>query len=778
MDIVYKIIGPRSLRQVFLFNNQPLSKAPTEANDYTLRLLTNSNDVAYEGTLSVYYEDENHTRISGTPINAGKYYMIIETEDVGNFKGYVSDPVEINIVKKEIFVGNGTLITKDYDNSGMQFDLAHLYEVEYTDGFVSSYTTDTEGHENDKFMTGGMYQVKVNSKYSFEGTFNLTETLPGLYKEATSYDLTEGTYKVYYDGVDVTDSVRIVLQMNVMIKKADITSDVIITGYDGLYDGTYHFVDISILKASDIDPTKPAEHRISYSMDGINYQFANYKFIDEGTYKVYYLIEFDNYETIRGYEFIKISKANVTDLSVSDISMPYSGFEVSDPVITSSSDGQVIVKYYDESKNLLESKPINVGKYYVSVEILEGTSHNHFEEEFFSFEITKKEISLHWLANEVFYSQDVIYPKAQITIVTYDTLTLTYEADPNAIEVGQYQVKASIDNPNYKIINDTFTYDIVRCKVSIPEDRTYEFNAQVFATNNNPYLTVDISEVFNAGTYNVTYSLINDNYVFEDDTTQPITTKVTVTPKPLNLSDFNIARIEDMKFTGAEVTPDVDLTLRGIKLILDTDYELTYVNNILPYDGTNLSIITIKGINNYKDEITHTFRIIHPALSLVEGSKAKFVEMTSPTAPKTISHTLPTSKRVVLTNIHSETKVSDLINLFDESQRNNIYIYNSSNRVINKNKYATTLVTTGFKIILKDARAYNIDTVYVAIKGDLNSDGYIDASDLSTLQRSMSSLKNEYFVAADINEDGYIDASDRLLINRKIRQISDFESEY
>jgi len=74
---------------------------------------------------------------------------------------------------------------------------------------------------------------------------------------------------------------------------------------------------------------------------------------------------------------------------------------------------------------------------------------------------------------------------------------------------------------------------------------------------------------------------------------------------PLEISNTQIAQIENQTYTGQEVKPDILITNGSSKLILDKDYTLEYQNNI----NTGTATITINGINNYSSETNVSFQI-------------------------------------------------------------------------------------------------------------------------------------------------------------------------
>ncbi|MBE5870062.1 MAG: hypothetical protein E7294_02195 [Lachnospiraceae bacterium] len=72
---------------------------------------------------------------------------------------------------------------------------------------------------------------------------------------------------------------------------------------------------------------------------------------------------------------------------------------------------------------------------------------------------------------------------------------------------------------------------------------------------------------------------------------------------------LSLARVEDIAdriYTGSPITPEVVVTYGTKTLVKDTDYTVTYENNI--NDGT--AVVTVTGKGNYDGTVSKTFRIV------------------------------------------------------------------------------------------------------------------------------------------------------------------------
>lgn len=114
-----------------------------------------------------------------------------------------------------------------------------------------------------------------------------------------------------------------------------------------------------------------------------------------------------------------------------------------------------------------------------------------------------------------------------------------------------------------------------------------------------------------------------------------------------------------------------------------------------------------------------------------------------------------------IAGIEANTRLDKLIENIDTNLQYSITDKNG-NVVAN----GSTLIATGMKIILQDGSSYAI-----VVKGELNSDGLMDVSDLGILVAHIvgsGKLQNEYLLAGDLNNDNVVDKSDLSIIARII----------
>lgn len=73
-----------------------------------------------------------------------------------------------------------------------------------------------------------------------------------------------------------------------------------------------------------------------------------------------------------------------------------------------------------------------------------------------------------------------------------------------------------------------------------------------------------------------------------------------------NIASAIVSPIEDQKFTGAAIVPEISVAMNGVTLTKDRDYTLTYSDNV----AIGTATITITGINQYNGTRNITFNII------------------------------------------------------------------------------------------------------------------------------------------------------------------------
>ncbi len=202
----------------------------------------------------------------------------------------------------------------------------------------------------------------------------------------------------------------------------------------------------------------------------------------------------------------------------------------------------------------------------------------------------------------------------RITNVNISISNLNVDPHPNA--AGHEVIYSKIVDV-LESIEDTEKKDIATLTISDISDQEYTGQAitpEIIIKDGNNTLvkdtdyTVSYSENINVGEATVKILGIG-NYTGETTKTFNIVNK-TVAKK--EISEATIGQIENQTYTGIKITPDIEIKDGNTELVKDTDYELSYNNNI----NVGQAEITIRGIGNYTGEATKNFKIIPKNISL------------------------------------------------------------------------------------------------------------------------------------------------------------------
>lgn len=104
---------------------------------------------------------------------------------------------------------------------------------------------------------------------------------------------------------------------------------------------------------------------------------------------------------------------------------------------------------------------------------------------------------------------------------------------------------------------------------------------------------------------------------------KPVSATLKVTVSPKKITEDMVGEIEEQRYTGKNVVPEVEVKDGNTKLIRSADYEISYSNNIdiCDKEAPNPPTAIIKGIGNYTGEVTRTFTIMRPQaeVTIAEG---------------------------------------------------------------------------------------------------------------------------------------------------------------
>ena len=127
-----------------------------------------------------------------------------------------------------------------------------------------------------------------------------------------------------------------------------------------------------------------------------------------------------------------------------------------------------------------------------------------------------------------------------------------------------------------------------------------------FSSSNEAAVSVDTAGKVTAngvGTSNITISAAGTTEYLPAD---PITIRVTVTPATISSDDVTLDSAA-LTYDGKAKTPSVTVTIGSTVLVPETDYTVSYSENVNA--GTDTASVTVKGCGNYTGEVTKTFSI-------------------------------------------------------------------------------------------------------------------------------------------------------------------------
>ena len=114
---------------------------------------------------------------------------------------------------------------------------------------------------------------------------------------------------------------------------------------------------------------------------------------------------------------------------------------------------------------------------------------------------------------------------------------------------------------------------------------------------------VDYTEEFSnntgIGTAYIKFTSLNEYYL--DSTSISFSIK----RRPIDNEEVKIAAIPNQNWTGESITPELDITCKGVKLEQGTDYSVSFADNV----EKGMATVTITGNNNYEGTKTMNFVI-------------------------------------------------------------------------------------------------------------------------------------------------------------------------
>ena len=233
---------------------------------------------------TVYYSDTSYFFDSTDELTytvVGEYTVFYKVENPNYNDFYGSEDVTINT--REVIVSGIKVSDKVYDGT--------------IDAEINLDDVVFEGIISGDDLTISLYAEFEDENYGINKVVNLYDLVLGGSDDFNYY---------------LSDDSQVVAYASITKKQMDIYS----SGSEDIYDGSAYSIYVG---------DEPTGATIYYSIDDDEYSETKPEFTDAGTYKVYYKVECDNYETVTGYEEVIIHKKSVIVSDIIAIDKDYDG---------------------------------------------------------------------------------------------------------------------------------------------------------------------------------------------------------------------------------------------------------------------------------------------------------------------------------------------------------------------------------------------------------------------------------------------------------------------
>ena len=580
------------------YNNMPLKKG----KQYSLSYHNNKNaGQAFVRASSLYDDKYIDKSFVIDPFDIADCDFNYDSEII-----YGTSLQDINLKVKH----NGTTLTENTD-----------YTVEYG--------TDTQS---------GPASVTINGKNNYKGSITLNITISAKDISLCSF---EEISDITYTGSEITPDVKVTDGSKLLVKDTDYTlsytkninagtANITVSG-KGNYSSS-RTLEFKILSKNIGFCTFDTVGDITYTGSALTPEVritdGDRVLIKDTDYTLYYDKNTDKGTAqITAYGKGNYSSSKTLFFNILSKNIDLCDFEEIDDITYTGSALTPDIKITDGNKVLIEDTDysvsyennINAG----TAKVIIAGKGNYSSSETLTFKILSKNINTCTFdeIDNMTYTGSALTPDVKITdgdkILIKDTdYTVSYE---NNINTGTAKVTVT-GKGNYSS-SETLTFKILPrninlCTFNDIDDTTYTVSAltpDVKITDGDKVLVKDtdytVSYVNNiyAGTAEI---IINGkgNY----SSTKTITFKIL--PRNINLCTFN--DIDDMTYTGSALTPDVKITDGNRLLVKDTDYTLSYENNI----NAGTAEVTVSGKGNYSQNKNLTFNIIPKDINLCDFS--------------------------------------------------------------------------------------------------------------------------------------------------------------
>ncbi len=469
-------------KKLYQFSDKDYEVTGLCENDNINEVLTN---IQFSGDGTTNYNYGNYTyniEYETNPLK-GNNYNIVEIEDAS---------LNINKAKLEIIFNN---ISKTYDGKPYSFDES-LYELNnyYEDTTPLSYLVE------EIFYTAkdvGRYSIGLRYDSDLLNNYDYSPVYPKLTINKKTIDLNLGQLSKIYDGQE-------------FVFDLDFSNVGFVEDIEGHYEfeyehnpnvGTYNYIflisnDIAknyeILNNSSTFEIKPLDLTLSLENNNLVYngQIQEVKLVSStplfdpnnatisydkevknvDNYNIFITINDNNFNLLTKSLTFNVIKATV-NIVIDDYDYTYNGLEFDDyeNIEIDLSEIYEELTYGIDYELNVDDMAVDVNSYKLNLNIINQNILNNYDININDayLNIKPKEIEITIENDELIYNNEVQIPNYIIA----EELYLTYELYQNNIkideakEIGEYQIKFILNDKNYKLINDTFTFKIIDMEV-------------------------------------------------------------------------------------------------------------------------------------------------------------------------------------------------------------------------------------------------------------------------------------------------------------------------
>ena len=486
------------------------------------------------------------------------------------------------------------------------------------------------------------------------------------------------------------------------------------------------------VKDGDTILVKDTDYTVSYS-NNVNAGTATVTITGKG-----------NYSGTKEVTFTIVSKS-FADATVEDIvNQTYTGSAIT-PSVTVKDGNKTLVK--DTDYTVSYSNNVNAGTATVTI----TGKGNYSGTKEVTFTIVSKSLAnatVSSITNQT-YTGSAITPGVTVkdgdtTLVKDTDYTVSYS---NNVNVGTATVTIT-GKGNYSGTKEvTFTIaekSIVNATVSDITNQSYTGSAitpSVTVKNGDTTLvkdtdyTVSYSNNVNTGTATVTITG-KGNYSGTKEVTFTITEK--------SLANVTVLEIANQTYTGSAITPSVTVTDGDTTLVKDTDYTVSYSNNV----NAGTATVTITGKGNYTGTRTLNFTIVKKE----EPKPQVPTQITSPSV--SVNQSAGSISKITIGTSVQSFRAS-------LNEKNYVKVY-QNNQVVSD----SVVLATGMEARVMDGNTV-VKKYSIIVTGDTNGDGKMNITDMIAIKANIlkkTLLNGVYEDAADVNGDGKINVTDFIKI--------------